>query len=85
MKFKIKGFETSEGNLWDAGQVKLFVEGAIDELGGDGAWNILSIPLRRAVLAQKAVKVVSGCLGEMTGRNVGILVSDMERLAGLDE
>jgi hypothetical protein len=84
MKFKIKDFEPV-GNLWDASQIKLFVEDAIEDIGGDGAWNILSTPLRQAVLAQKAVKVVSGCLGEMTGRDVGMLLGDMERLAGLDE
>jgi hypothetical protein len=87
MKLRIKGFKLTAGNVWDAQQVRMFCESAIKNIGGEGAWNILSKPLRKAVVAQEAFSVVrsvhrssSPSLGAMNA-----LLNDMERLLDLSE
>jgi hypothetical protein len=91
IQLQIKGFKPSVDNLWDSLQVRTFCLAAVERIGGEGAWNILSDPLRRAVIAQEAFSVVrSSWRGEegeqgVPSKAMNALLHDMERLLGLEE
>ncbi len=69
--------------LWRAQQVKDFVRQAKDRVGAMG-WSYLSQDMREALVAQKALEVVSGMgRGEVPCAAVWCLRMDMFREAGL--
>lgn len=87
MKLRIKGFKLSEGNLWDASQIRMFCENAVKSIGGLPAWNILSEPLKRAVVAQEAFSVARSSWreGGVPTDAMNALLHDMERMIGLED
>ena len=68
---------------WNLSQVHLFVSDVKGRIGLVG-WGILGLPLRRALLAERALQVVTGQHAETVNREaVEALIEDMEHMAGL--
>lgn len=71
-------------NPWSHEQIKEFCRDAVEELGGRGAWKILSEPLQKAVIAQKAFKIVRGSLVPVSVQDMNVLLYEMEMYSGLE-
>lgn len=71
--------------LWPAPVVRDFVKQAKDAVGEQG-WRYLSVEMREALIAKKALSVAMGLeRGEVPCSGIGCLYRDMLTLAGLME
>lgn len=69
--------------IWEAEQVKEFVRQVKARLGESG-WDYLSAPMREALIAEKALFVVTGVeRGDIPCAAIGCLRRDMLQIAGL--
>jgi len=69
--------------LWQAPAVREFVK-QVKERVGERGWQFLSIEMREALIAQKALSVVAGLeRGEIPCAAIGCLNRDMLQVAGL--
>ena len=70
--------------LWDLPQVRDFVKQTQQRVGGALGWQYLSLQMREALIAEKALQVVAGLeRGEVPCAAIGCLHRDMALLAGL--
>lgn len=69
--------------LWSTPAVRSFVQQAKDSVGESG-WRYLSVEMREALIAKKALSVAMGLeRGEVPCAGIGCLYRDMLRVAGL--
>jgi len=82
INIRIQGFRTQLGNPWDRGQLRVFLQAAIENIGGMGGWGMLVPRLKRAVIADKAFAVVrSQCRETVAITGMDLLLTDLEALA----
>lgn len=74
----------NQARLWDHAQVRDFVRQVKQRIGGDLAWGYLSIPMREALIAEKALHTVVGLeRGDIACAAIACLRRDMAHVAGL--
>lgn len=70
--------------LWQLAQVREFVKQVKSRIGGDLAWDFLSRPMQEALIAEKALFIVTGLeRGDIPCAAIGCLRRDMLQVAGL--
>lgn len=77
---------TNPARLWQLAQVREFVKDVKSRIGGELGWNFLSVPIREALIAEKALCIVTGLeRGDIPCAAIGCLRRDMLLVAGLLE
>lgn len=74
----------NDARLWERPMVKEFVRQAKERVGGEMGWAYLSRQMQEALIAEKALHVVTGIeRGEIPCAAIGCLRRDMLIVAGL--
>lgn len=82
----IKKLPANDARLWGIEQVREFVKQVKQRVGGDLGWDYLSRQMREAVIAEKALYIVTGLeRGDIPCAAIGCLNRDMRLLAGINE
>jgi hypothetical protein len=76
----------NDARLWDLPIIKDFVKQVKDRCGGEMGWSYLSRQMQEALIAEKALIIVTGLeRGEVPCAAIGCLRRDMILVAGLTE
>lgn len=81
-----KKLPPSDTRLWGIDQVREFVKQTKQRVGGDMGWEYLSRQMQEALIAEKALSIVTGLeRGEIPCAAIGCLRRDMILVAGINE
>lgn len=82
----MKKLPENQARLWEITQVREFVRQVKQRVGGDMGWDYLSRQMQEALIAEKALYVVTGLeRGEIPCAAIGCLRRDMALVAGITE
>lgn len=81
-----KKLPPNDARLWQYAQVKDFVRQVKDRVGGEMGWSYLSRQMQEALIAEKALHIVTGLeRGDIPCAAIGCLRRDMIAVAGLED
>lgn len=85
MSTKIK-LPANDNRLWQLAQVREFVKQVKERVGGEMGFSFLSRQMQEALIAEKALYIVTGLeRGDIPCAAIGCLNRDMRLVAGLND